>query len=378
MPFEIIQPGTKIDFIGKWKICVTASVLMLLIGLVGIPLRGFRMGVDFAGGTEMEVRFEGDKPVDEGDLRKVTSSLGIESDVARVGTGNEFLLKFQGERHIAADATAPAAAPAAAAPPAEPAPAAGTPAAPGRATGGEITARTDRIIQLESALAERIGPLQVTRVEFVGPKVGADLRNDGLKAIGIACLLILIYIAFRFTPRYAPGAVVALIHDVAVTSAVWIVFGLEFDLRVLAALLAVLGYSLNDTIIVYDRIRENLQLHTKLDLMDVLNRSVNETLSRTLLTSFMTFIAVMALLIFGGEVVRPFALAMVIGIFVGTYSSIYIASPMLLGLERWRAARAARAGGQTRAAARAEAPRSEAARPQPPRPQPTGGKRARR
>ena len=144
-----------------------------------------------------------------------------------------------------------------------------------RPAGGEITARTDRIIQLETTLAERVGPLEVTRVEFVGPKVGAELRNDGLKAIGIACLLILIYIAFRFTPRYAPGAVVALIHDVLVTSAVWIVFGLEFDLRVLAALLAVLGYSLNDTIIVYDRIRENLALHTKLDLAEVLNRSVN-------------------------------------------------------------------------------------------------------
>jgi|SRR5262245_25976929 len=338
MPFEIIRPGTKIDFIGKWKICVTASVIVIVVGLAGIPIRGFRMGVDFAGGTEMQVRFTGDGPVSDGPIRDVLDAVGVENaSVVRVGESREFLLKFQGERRVAA----------------EPAPTAEAAAAPGQAKApapGEITAQTDRIIRLETALAERVGPLEVTRVEFVGPKVGAELRNDGLEAIGIACLLILIYIGFRFTPRYAPGAVVALVHDVFVTSAVWIVFGLEFDLRVLAALLAILGYSLNDTIIVYDRIRENLRLHTKSDLADVLNRSVNETLSRTLLTSFTTFVAVVALLVFGGEVVRPFALAMMIGIFVGTYSSIYIASPTLLWLERRREASAVRTATRARAA----------------------------
>jgi preprotein translocase subunit SecF len=329
--FEIVKPGTKIDFLGKWKLAAVCSVVVLSIGLAGIPLRGFRMGVDFAGGTEMQVRFEAEERIDEAPIRAVLGDVGAEgASVVRVGEGNEFLLKFQGERRIEA--------------PAEPAAEAAVPA------GGEITARTDRIIQLETALAERVGPLEVSRVEFVGPKVGAELRNDGLKAIGIACLLILIYIAFRFTPRYAPGAVVALVHDVLVTSAVWIVLGLEFDLRVLAALLAVLGYSLNDTIIVYDRIRENLALHTKLDLAEVLNRSVNETLSRTLLTSFTTLIAVLALLALGGEVVRPFALAMAIGIFAGTYSSIYIAAPTLLLLERWRGAAETRAQAKARAA----------------------------
>ena len=160
----------------------------------------------------------------------------------------------------------------------------------------------------------------------------------------------MIYIAFRFTPRFAPGAVVALIHDVAMTSAVWIVFQLEFDLRVLAALLAVLGYSLNDTIVVYDRIRENLALHTRSDLVDVLNRSVNETLSRTLLTGVTSLVAVLALLLFGGEVVRPFALAMLIGIVVGTYSSVYIASPTLLCWSAGARASAARGRAKARAA----------------------------
>jgi preprotein translocase SecF subunit len=179
----------------------------------------------------------------------------------------------------------------------------------------------------------------IERVDFVGPKVGADLRRDGIYAIAIACLLILVYVGFRFSPRYAPGAVVALVHDVAITAGFFVLFGLEFDLRVLAALLAVLGYSLNDTIVVYDRIRENLALHTKYDLAEVLNRSVNETLSRTLLTGSTTLLALLALLVLGGEVVRPFAIAMTIGILVGTYSSIYIAAPTLLWLEQRRSGR---------------------------------------
>jgi preprotein translocase subunit SecF len=330
--FEIVKPGTKIDFLGKWRVAAAISLLAIGVGLLAIPVRGVRWGVDFAGGTEMQVRFTGEGAVSEAPIRKVLGELGIQNEsVVRVGEGNEFLLKFQGERRIEPEAGA---------------------AEAQAEAGGEITARTDRIIHLESALAEQVGPLEVTRVEFVGPKVGADLRDDGLAALGIACLLILVYIAFRFTPRYAPGAVVALVHDLAVTAGVWVVFGLEFDLRVLAAMLAILGYSLNDTIIVYDRIRENLALHTKSDLAEVLNRSVNETLSRTLLTSFTTLIAVLALLVFGGEVVRPFALAMAIGIFVGTYSSIYIASPILLFLERRRGG-GAKAAPKARAAAKA-------------------------
>ncbi len=317
--YELIKPGTKIDFIGKWKICVAISAIAILIGAIGLWKPGVKLGVDFAGGTEMQVRFTEEGSVGDDPIRNVMQSLGIESDaVVRVGEGNEFLLKFKGERRIEAEA-----------PEGE---------SPG---GGEITADTDRILQLQQELAQEIGPLEVERVEFVGPKVGEELRDDGLAAVGIACLLILIYVAFRFTPRFAPGAVVALLHDVAVTSAVWIVFGLEFDLRVLAALLAVLGYSLNDTIVVYDRIRENMELHTKSDLVEVLNRSVNETLSRTLLTGVTSLGAVLALLVFGGEVVRPFALAMLIGILVGTYSSVYIASPILLLLERRRGAASA-------------------------------------
>ena len=191
--------------------------------------------------------------------------------------------------------------------------------------------------------------------------MGAELREDGLKAIAIACLLILIYIGFRFSVRFAPGAVVALIHDVSITSSIWILLGLEFDLRVLAALLAIIGYSLNDTIIVYDRIRENMELRTKYDVKEVLNLSVNQTLSRTLLTSLTTLAAVLSLLLLGGEVIRPFALAMAIGIVVGTYSSIYIASPSLLWLETRFGAASGGPGANAREVPKApRAPKGEA------------------
>jgi preprotein translocase subunit SecF len=274
----------------------------------------------------MQVRFTGEVDRDtQGKIRGVMESLGLPGDgVVRFGETSDFVLKFPGERQLDTEGEAGAR--------------------------GEVTPETDLILRLEAALRDQVGPMDVQRVEFVGPKVGEDLRRDGLSAIGISCLLLMVYIAFRFTPRFAPGAVVALVHDVAVTSAVWIVFQLEFDLRVLAALLAVLGYSLNDTIVVYDRIRENLALHTRSDLVDVLNRSVNETLSRTLLTGVTSIVAVVALLVLGGDIVRPFALAMLIGILVGTYSSIYIASPTLLGLERWRSQSAARAAARARTA----------------------------
>jgi preprotein translocase subunit SecF len=301
---EIIRPDTNIDFIGKWKIAVTISAAVILLSLAAIPVRGIRMGLDFAGGHEIQVKFKEKLPEDEGVVRQIVTDLGVaEPTVVRFGEADtaEFLIRFQGKE-------------------------------------GEQGLVADKV---KAALEKGVGPVELERVGFVGPRVGADLQSAGLKAVGISCLLILIYIGFRFSPRYAPGAVIALIHDIVITSGVFVILGYEFDLTVLAALLAILGYSLNDTIIVYDRIRDNMKLHTKHDLADVLNRSVNQTLSRTLLTSMTTILAVFALLIAGGPIIRPFALAMVIGIVVGTYSSIYIAAPTLLVLEeRWGAAKA--------------------------------------
>ena len=299
MSMEIIRPDTNIDFIGRWKIAVGISVVVILTSLAAIPLRGIRMGLDFAGGHEIQVKFTEKLPDDEGVVRKIVSDLGVaDPTIVRFGEADtaEFLIRFHGEE-------------------------------------GQQGKVAD---QLKLALEQGVGPVSLERVGFVGPKVGAELQSAGLKALGISCLLILVYIGFRFSPRFAPGAVVALIHDIVITSGAFVILGYEFDLTVLAALLAILGYSLNDTIIVYDRIRENMALHTKHDLADVLNRSVNQTLSRTLLTSGATMLAVLALLLAGGPIIRPFALAMVIGIIVGTYSSIYIAAPTLLVLEqRW-------------------------------------------
>jgi preprotein translocase subunit SecF len=295
--FELIKPGTHVDFVRFAKPAALLSTLLIAIGLAAIPVRGFRLGIDFAGGTELQVNFPGDEAVSDSAIRDAIG--GIVSDVSVVRFGavdaREYLIKFhasQGEK-------------------------------------GEVV---DHIM---TALREGVGDAREDRVEFVGPKVGEELRSDGLKAMGVAGIMVLIYIAFRFTTRFAPGAIVAVLHDVLVTGGLFVLMGMEFDLRVLAAMLAIVGYSLNDTIIIYDRIRETLEVRTKSDLPDVINYSVNQTLSRTILTSGTTLLAVAALLVIGGEVIRPFAIAMTIGIVVGTYSSIYIASPILLVLEAW-------------------------------------------
>jgi len=329
LPIQIVPSGTRIDFLGRWRLWASISLGLIFVSLAAIPLRGIRLGIDFAGGTEMLVRFPPEAAADVGTLRTVLSSCGIpEPNVIRYGEGEpEFLMRFgalsdpgaveaaieRGECRVAQDDLLALDA-----------------ALEGSGKDDAMGSVVDR---LTLALREAIGPLEIERVEFVGPKVGDDLRRDGILSISIACLLILVYVGFRFSARFAPGAVVALLHDVLITAGVFVLLGMEFDLRVLAAILAILGYSLNDTIIVYDRIRENMTLHTKHDLAEVLNLSVNQTLSRTLLTSGTTLVAVLALLFFGGSVVRPFAIAMAVGIVVGTYSSIYIAAPTLLWLE---------------------------------------------
>ena len=295
--FELVPSGTTIDFIGKWKICLALSLGVIALSLLAVPLRGLRLGLDFTGGVEMLVRFESGVTADDGAIRTAVGSAGVESPSVvhfSEGEGRDFLVRFQSE------------------------------------SAGEKGELVDTI---RDALASQVGAVSVERVEFVGPRVGKELRRDGLLAVGVACVFILIYVAFRFSTRFAPGAVVALVHDIVITCGVFVLLGWEFNLTVLAALLAILGYSLNDTIIVYDRIRENMEIHTKHDLAALLNLSVNQTLSRTLLTSGTTMLAVIALLLLGGAVIRPFALAMVIGILVGTYSSIYVAAPTLWLLE---------------------------------------------
>jgi preprotein translocase subunit SecF len=328
VPFEIVPHGTHIDFIGKRRPAIAVSVLVLLVSLAAVWVNGVRMGIDFAGGTEVQLRFAPGVDVDEGRIRTVAGACGVtDASVVRYGETDaaEFLLRFRSGGIATAEAGG------CPLPEAE----AERLAAVDRQSGaGEGDPGTAALIdRLVIALEHTLGELEVERVEYVGPQVGDELRRDGLLAIGIACVLILIYIAFRFSSRFAPGAVIALLHDILITAGVFVILGEEFDLRVLAALLATLGYSLNDTIIIYDRIRENMQLRTKHDLPEVLNLSVNQTMSRTLLTALTTLVAVLALLVVGGEVIRPFALAMAVGVVVGTYSSVFIAAPVLLYLE---------------------------------------------
>jgi preprotein translocase subunit SecF len=329
VPFELVPPGTNIDFLGRSRLAAALSIGLLLVSLGAAFVRGVNWGVDFAGGNEVQFRFAEGVAVDEGLIREAVSACGAaDASVVRFGGGqNDFLVKF-GE-------------------PSEEQMLAGLEGEGCRLSGEEreeLRARlaesggADRtgqmVHRLELALGRAAGPVTVERVEFVGPKVGAELRRDGLISLTIANVLILLYVALRFNMRFAPGAVIALIHDVSVTAGVFVIFGLEFDLTVLAALLAILGYSVNDTVVIYDRIRENASLRTKHDLEEMLNRSLNQTLSRTVLTSGFTLLAVLALLVVGGPVIRPFALAMTIGIGVGTYSTLYIATPIVLWLER--------------------------------------------
>jgi preprotein translocase subunit SecF len=314
VPFELIPAGTNIDFLGRRQICVAISALLILAGVAAIFVRGgVPMGIDFRGGTEVQLLFDRDVVVDEARIRAVVVGAGIENaTVVRFGdqgAGSEFLVKFPGDLDsIAVD---------------EP-----------EADRDGASSKNDRVSRLERALRDGVGLFTTQRVEFVGPKVGAELRRDGAKVLIMAALAILVYVAFRFSIRFAPGAVVAVIHDLAITGGILVMVGVEFDLRILAAMLAILGYSLNDTIIIYDRIRENMEIRTRADLEDVLNMSVNQTLSRTVLTSLTTMLALLALYFLGGDVIQPFAFAMLIGVVVGTYSSVFIASPLLLFLEQ--------------------------------------------
>ena len=317
MPFELVPSGTQIDFIGRAKLCATLSALVILISLAMIPVRGIRLGVDFAGGTEMQVRFDPGVGADEGRIRVALAEANAVDDPSVIRFGDaasrEFLIKFKGGEEVDPELVSE-----------------------NGESGAEddpVTASIDRVELVEAALAEAVGGLSVQRVDFVGPRVGAELRSDGLWALFWASLAILIYVTIRFSSRFAPGAVVAVLHDLLVTAGIFVILGMEFDLRILAAMLAILGYSLNDTIIIYDRIRENMELRTKAALAELLNESVNQTLSRTVLTSGTTLTALLCLYFLGGEVIRPFAFAMLIGVVVGTYSSIYVAAPLLLLLE---------------------------------------------
>ncbi len=380
---QIVKPGISIDFIGKRSgfaalssVLISLSLLMVIYGSID---RDFafapKYGVDFSGGTEIHVKVPGG--IDIGSIRAGLAGINLSDDNVQAfgSSGDEFLIRVeninfgadeffstvketliredgedawknfewqQGQSvHMTAVSTAErdlevfSARLKAINPEVKVA----SSMVAHNAFEVSFPGLTDKVKQTLAGVlgtgAEGKAAFEVISVEMVGPSVGAELRRKGLLSIVLSLALILVYVAFRFDLSFAPGAVAALLHDVIFTVGVFCVLGREFTLPTIGALLTIVGYSLNDTIVVYDRIRENLKRFPRRDLAEVINVSLNETLSRTLLTSVTTVIAVTALMVFGGPILRDFALALFVGVLVGTYSSIYIASPMIIWLQRW-------------------------------------------
>ncbi|MBN2809698.1 MAG: protein translocase subunit SecF [Deltaproteobacteria bacterium] len=283
-----------VDFIGKRRLFMMISALVIVVGIVALFVRGgLNYGIDFAGGTMVQVRFV-----------KTVASDDIRHALAAVDMGDASIQQFEGDKTheflIRVEETR-----------------------------SDLVGLSDEIkVVLDKAFGSE--NVDIRRVEMVGPKVGKDLRRQGMLAIVYALIGILIYVTVRFELRFALGAIVALAHDVMITVGVFALLDKEFSLSILAALLAIVGYSLNDTIVVYDRIRENMKSGAKVDFNSNVNASINQTLSRTILTSLTTILVLISLFVLGGGVIHDFAFAMIVGVVVGTYSSIFIASPVVI------------------------------------------------
>nr|VFJ57232.1 MAG: protein translocase subunit secF [Candidatus Kentron sp. FW] len=290
---QLFNKATNIDFMGQRRYAVVFSAILILLSLTSLAVRGINFGIDFTGGTIVEIGYP--EPVDLGTVRARLENIGFSGAVVQhFGTTRDVLVRLRphGDRDKAA--------------------------------------LSNRIIQeLQTAAGVE---LNLRRVEFVGPQVGKELTEQGGLAMLIALGAILIYVAFRFEYRFAIGSVAALIHDVIITLGFFSVFFIEFDLTVLAAILAVIGYSLNDTIVVFDRIRENFRKIRKGTPIGIINESLNQTLARTLITSLTTLLVLITLFFLGGKLIHGFSTALIVGVLIGTYSSMYVAGTTVLTL----------------------------------------------
>ena len=282
----------KFNFMRKRVITTIMSVLLLIASIASLSYQGLNLGIDFTGGTLVEVGYP-----EAVDLDKIRESF-IDSEFSNTsvqyfGTANEILIRIPPQRGL---------------------------------NSADISSNLLNLLSANDLNVE------MRRVEFVGPQVGDELKEDGGLAMLYALLCIMVYVAFRFQMRFSVGAVAALIHDVVITLVFFSIMHFNFDLTILAALLAVIGYSLNDTIVVFDRVRENFRKVRDKTPVDVFNISLNQTLSRTLMTSFTTLLVLIALFFLGGEIIHGFSIALIFGVLIGTYSSIYIASPVTLAL----------------------------------------------
>ena len=292
---EIIRTDTNYNFVRLMKPAVILSLAVIIIGIASLIWHGGpNYGIDFAGGSLIQVKFPSAPDADK--IRGAFKSVGFEGSIIQQFGPNEVIVRT----------------------------------AEAGADPKELNSRVDEA--LTAAFGK--GAYEVRRIEVVGPKVGRDLTKKALLAIVFSWIGILIYVGVRFEFRYALGGIVALIHDVLVTITFLSVFNKEFDLNIVAALLTIIGYSINDTIVIFDRIRENSRKNIKMSLFDVINTSVNQTLSRTLLTSLTVFMVLIVLFIFGGAVIHDFTFALLVGTIAGVYSTVFIASPIVLLFEK--------------------------------------------
>lgn len=289
---KLVPADTRISFLRLRKICFVISGAMVLASIVILIAVGLNFGIDFKGGTLIEIKTHA-AVADIKTIRQHVSASGLKDvQIQEFGSANEVLIRV------------------------------------GQQSGGE-KAQQVVVEKIKKALG---GTADFRRVEVVGPTVSGELIQSGIISVISAILAVLVYIWFRFEWQFSIGAVAALVHDVILTIGLFSVLQLEFNLSIIAAILTIVGYSLNDTVVVFDRVRENLRKYKKMGMVELLDLSINNTLSRTVLTSVTTLLALVALYVFGGEVIRGFTFAMIWGVLVGTYSSVFIASPILLML----------------------------------------------
>ncbi len=292
MRFSIVPANTNFDFVGRRRFAYPLSVLLIVLSLGAFFVQGLNFGIDFRGGILIEIKTDG--PANVGELRNMVGGLNLgEVQVQEFGAADDVLIRVQQQDGAEAE-------------------------------------QLQAINIIKDALGDTV--VEYRRTEFVGPTVGAELISSAIWAVLLAIGAILVYIWFRFEWQFGVGAVIALTHDVLTTIGLFAITQLEFNLATVAAILTIAGYSINDTVVIYDRVREELRRYKKLDMHALLNLAANRTLSRTFMTSVTTLIALVALAMFGGTIIRDFALAMIWGVVIGTYSSVFVAVPALLAL----------------------------------------------
>ena len=296
---ELIKPGTNLDFVGKMKYAVVFSAVLILISIGSMMYHGgLNPGIDFAGGSIIQVKFSTEVSADQ--IRAALKDTKLRNSIIQQFGEKEFLIRtaesFSNQEMLATNVEKP----------------------------------------LTTAFSQNY---EIRRIEVVGSKVGADFKRKAVVAVILSWMAMLIYVGWRFEFRYALGGILALVHDVIITMGAVSLMNMEFTITILAALIFIIGFSINDTIVTLDRIRENVKLNLKKSLGDIINLSINQTLSRTVLTSLTVFLTVLALFVFGGAVIHDFAFALLVGVVIGTYSSIYIACTIVLLFENLRIAK---------------------------------------